>query len=91
MIPAKPIEQVGILTNDKIEFPVFELDINPSSKHILHVDVGDLPPKEVYVYLKQLRRTFDGFFRPGTYMLIPCRNGLPVVQVYRLESDDEQT
>lgn len=84
MRPAALVLPLADVAIDEQKYPAFELD--PSKRYIVHVEIGDLPPKQAHVHLKQVYMTLKQIFSgPGKFVVLPCRNGVLACQIYELE------
>lgn len=64
---------------------VVELDPKPTSRYVVHVEVGDMSPSQAMAALEHTKKGLAGFFPKGTVLYVPCRNAVPVFQIFELE------
>ena len=87
--PLAPNVQVDVLHGDeqKMDETFFATEFNPGpgKRYALSVEVGDLPPKEVFEHVSRLKEQLKGFFPEGSMLIIPCRNSHPAIGIYELE------
>lgn len=60
-----------------------EFEPTPEKKYMFTVEVGDVPPKQVFDILNQARKALKAFVPEGS-LVVPCRNGHPAVGIYEI-------
>ncbi len=76
---------------DAIDAPVVEIALKPTSRYIVHVDIGTLKELDAINVMHQAKKAVDGFFPKGTVLYVPVRDGIPALTVFELEQVDETT
>ena len=66
-------------------FQAVEFEPGPNKKYMVSIEVGDQGPSDVAAQLKRLHTQLKGFFPDGSYLIVPARNGHPVMGIYELE------
>lgn len=71
--------------NSDTTVDVVELKVEDLARYVFYIDVGSLPTREAQEYLVRARAAFKGFMPEGHIMFVPTRNGVPSVQIAKLE------
>lgn len=62
-----------------------EFTPGPGKKYIFSVKVGDVPPKQAMAHIETARRALNELMPDRSTLIIPTRDGHPVIGIYELE------
>lgn len=85
LVRVDPLATNARLQHGDSQFEVVEFDPVPGKKYMVSIEVGDQPPKEVAMQLQRLHTMLKDFFPPNTVLIVPARNGEPVMGIYELD------
>jgi hypothetical protein len=66
-------------------FEAVEFEPSPSKKYVISIEVGNQPPSAVAMQIQRLHTQLKGFFPDGSYLIVPARDGHPVMGIYELD------
>lgn len=69
-------------------YQAVEFEPSPNKKYMVSIEVGDQSPSAVAAQLQRLSAQLKGFFPEGSVLVVPARNGHPVMGIYELEPAD---
>jgi len=65
------------------------LPLEPGSKYLFAVEVGNLPSRETMETMKKVLVTLTEVLGKNSTIVVPRRNGINQVDIYRLEESND--